>query len=59
MILGVVVAQHRQDDGPHSQVHRWIGIAILALIAMAVIACFAGSVWIMFNGDPSVEPAIK
>jgi hypothetical protein len=35
------------------------GLAIVAVVAAVVVACFAVTVVWLFNGDPSVRPAIR
>lgn len=50
------MASHRQ---PTKDPTPWrFGLAIAVVIFICVAACFAVTVVVLFNGDPSVQPAI-
>ncbi len=52
-----MTAQHRE---PSRDPTPWrFGLVIVIVIAVVVIGCFSATVWILFNGDPSVQPAIR
>lgn len=55
LILGVVVAQHRQPDRRNSR----LALAVTVVVGFIVIACVAGAIMLLFDVDPSVEPAIR